>query len=65
MQTNLANEIADKLHLSVEAVNKRDAIKNTFMQIKNDPQLSESIRKRKHPKKKACIKKWRLSIKTW
>jgi len=42
MQTNLANEIADKLHLSVEAVNKSDAIKNTFMQIKNDPQLSES-----------------------
>lgn len=35
-------EIAQKLHLSIEDVNKSDAIKNTYVQIKNDTTISES-----------------------
>ncbi|WP_105619937.1 hypothetical protein [Vallitalea okinawensis] len=40
---NLA-EIAQKLQLSIDEVSKSDAIQNTFMQIKNDPSISEQER---------------------
>lgn len=34
-------EIAQKLHLSIDLVANSDAIKNTYLQIKNDNTISE------------------------
>lgn len=45
MANAVDTEIAQKLHLSVEQVQASPSIKNTYLEIKNNPNLSQGEKK--------------------